>query len=193
VTFDARADLDPAAATFAALLADVRAGRTQAWQPILEAVYGDLRQLARRALRGRERTLATTAVVHEAWLKLAARPDTPIRDRAHFFALAALLMRQVIVDHARERLARKRGAGLAHVELDLAEQIADRDAQRFIELNEALAALERISPRLAHTVECRFFLGLNDSETAAVLGHSIRSVRRDWATARTHLKASLGE
>jgi RNA polymerase sigma factor (TIGR02999 family) len=113
-----------------ALRAAVRSGQVQHWDSIIRELYPELRRLAHRARNPHDRLLETTAVVHEAWLRIAARPDSPIRDRAHLMALAALVMRQVVCDHARERLAQKRGCGVEPVELSAAERMADEDWTR---------------------------------------------------------------
>jgi RNA polymerase sigma factor (TIGR02999 family) len=140
------------------LLADARAGDAAAWQRFVAPVYQDLRHMAHRQLgpRGREQTLDTTGLVHECYLRIARGARTP-NDRGHFFALAARVMRQVIVDHARERLAHKRGVGKAAIPL---EDVGDGElaqARDFVELDDALVALERVSDRQARVVECRFF------------------------------------
>lgn len=171
-----------------ALLAQARAGEGEAWDAAVALVYADLRRLAHRQLGGRpgDHTLDTTGLVHECYLRLAGAASTPV-DRNHLLALAARIMRQVVCDYARERLARKRGGGAALLSLDDVEVAELREAERLIELDDLLRKLALRDERLARVVECRFFAGLSEPETAAALGISERSVQRDWAEAREWL------
>jgi RNA polymerase sigma factor (TIGR02999 family) len=185
------------------LLGKARAGDRAAWAAILDALYPELKKIAHAALRGRpaktggQDDLQTTVLVHEAWLRLAERAPPQIRDRKHFFVLASVVMRQIVCDFARERLALKRGGGVDPVAL--AENLAVLDAeqllhaQRFVDLDSALAELEQIAPRQVRVVECRFFLGLSDAQTAEALDSSVRTVRRDWADARAWLKLAIAK
>lgn len=155
-------------------------------------VYEDLRRVARNHLR-RHRdgaTLNTTAVVHEAYLKLL-RGQSGWQDRAHFFALASTAMRQLLVDHARRRHAGKRGGWALHVTLSEAAAVSGEPALDILALNDALTALADFDPMLERVVECRFFAGLSVDETAQTLGRSARSVERDWARARAYLFDAL--
>ena len=180
------------------LLLACRDGGEEAYGRVFPLVYEHLRAVARSQLR-RERdghTLSTTALVHEAWFKLADPSQLEIRDRAHFLAVAARAMRQVLVEHARRFRAHKRGAGAVHVALDDAEhargEIAvEEKADVLVALDEALGRLSAFSPRLAQVVECRFFGGLTEEETAAALDVTARTVRRDWVKARAWLHAEL--
>jgi len=184
---------DPQGVAITQLLAEVRSGKHGAWSAIVESLYDDLRRIARGALgaAAHERTLQTTGLVHEAWLRLASRGLAPVRDRRHFFALAALVMRQVVCDYARERLAAKRGGGIEAISLAAAESVELTHAQRFVDLDAALQKLETLAPRQARVVECRFFLGLTDEQTAECLDSSVRTVRREWATARDWLQTVM--
>ncbi len=173
------------------LLDELRSGDTGAWGEILRGLYQDLRRIARGTRSVDDPLLDTTGLVHEAWIRLAERGDTPIRNRAHFFALAARIMRHVVCDYARERLAEKRGAGAAHVSLSAAEQIEHEDARSFADIDAALKTLALTAPRQVQVVECRFFLGLSDEETAEALHSSVRTVRRDWANAREWLRRTM--
>lgn len=160
---------------------------------LVPEVYEELRRIARRHLRQHALgvTLSTTAVVHEAYLKLA---DGRGRwsERAHFFALASTAMRQLLVDHARRRNADKRGAGAVHVTLSEVATAGDQSSPLdVLELDSALAALAAIDPILERVVECRFFAGLSVEETAEALARSPRSVERDWARARAYLYDAL--
>jgi RNA polymerase sigma factor (TIGR02999 family) len=155
-------------------------------------VYEELRRAAKRQRR-REReddTLSTTALVHEAYLKLVDQTKADYRDRAHFFAAAALAMRRILVDRARERLAYKRGGALRRVDLD-ESAVADDQSESLLELDEALSDLAKVDQRLARVVEYRFFGGLTEEETGAALGITARTVRRDWTKAKALLHARL--
>ena len=174
------------------MLALARAGNADAWQQVVAVVYADLRRLAHRQLAGqaREQTMDTTGLVHECYLRLAGAAGTP-NDRGHFFALAARVMRQVIVDYARERLAQKRGGGERPIALDDADAAELREAERYAALDDALAALIKVDERQARVVECRFFAGFTEEETAAALDMSLRNVQREWQVARDWLRAEL--
>jgi RNA polymerase sigma factor (TIGR02999 family) len=159
---------------------------------LMPIFYQDIRRLAHRERRrvSAGLTLQTTALVHEAYLKLHASPE--FNDREHFLRAAALAMRHVLVSHARERLAIKRGGGDAPVPLEEAPEPAKDDDAVLLEINEALERLAKINPRLAYVVECRFFAGFDDAETAIALGLTDRTVRRDWIKARAWLSRELG-
>jgi RNA polymerase sigma factor (TIGR02999 family) len=154
-------------------------------------VYEELRSLARRARRreNSDQSITTTALVHEAYFKLAAGGDGRW-PRSDFFRIAARAMRQVLVDLARTRQAAKRGGGAAPVSFDEA-LVADQRADGLLELDDALRRLEDLGPRLVRVVECRFFAGLNEEETAEVLGVTARTVRRDWIKAKGWLYQAL--
>ena len=160
---------------------------------LVPEVYDALRRIARRHLRQHAPggTLNTTAVVHEAYLKLAEGRGR-WSERAHFFALASTAMRQLLVDHARRRNADKRGAGMVHVTLvDAVATASGNSPLDVLELDSALGALAAIDPNLERVVECRFFAGLSVVETAQALDRSPRSVERDWARARAYLYDAL--
>jgi len=173
------------------MLALAGAGDVAAWEQLVAAIYADLRHIAHRQLAGqwRGQTMGTTGLVHECYLRMigAAAPN----DRGHFFALASRVMRQVIVDYARERLAQKRGGGERPIALDDADAAELREAERYAALDDALALLTRVDERRARVVECRFFAGLTEEETAAALGMGLRSVQREWQEAREWLRAEL--
>lgn len=158
-------------------------------------VYQELRRLAASALRNerREHTLQPTALVHEAYLRLADQPGSIWTDRSHFLAVASRAMRRVLVDHARTRRAQKRGAGAAMTSLDdiglpSAEVMPDTDV---LLLDAALARLVEQDPRQAQIVELRFFGGLSVEETAVVMDVSERTVKRDWQLARAWLRREM--
>lgn len=160
---------------------------------LLPLMYEDLRRIARRErLRVRAGgTLQTTALIHEAYLKL--QNLHAFNDRDHFLRASALAMRHVLVNHARDRMARKRGGGIANVSLADAPEVGEAADEMVVEINEALKNLALLSPRLAQVVECRFFAGYDDAETALALGLTDRTVRRDWVKARAWLRRELGD
>src|SRR5262245_32910544 len=170
----------PAPGEVTQLLLAWRDGDEKAPGELFAVLYEELRALARGQLRRRqlEYSLAPTGLVHEAYVKLADRTRLSLRDRGHFLALAARVMRQILLDHARRRLAQKRGGPAAAVALD-EETLADGDgaAERIVALDEALARLETLDPRLARIVEARFFAGLSVPDTAVALRLSERTVK----------------
>ncbi len=185
--------------TFEALSAriDERARSADSIRALFAALHGELRGIARlhrRALHANT-TLNTTGLVHEAYLKLSGARLGPIHDRAHFFALAAQTMRQIIIDRARRALADKRGDGATHVALDeLALADSDESASRqALAVHQALDQLERHSARLAETVSLRFFAGMTEEEIADALDRDPSTVRRDWAKARAWLFRALSD
>jgi RNA polymerase sigma factor (TIGR02999 family) len=159
----------------------------------MSRAYHELRVIAHRRLAARDRdgTLSTTALVHEAYLKLVDPSRPGWRDHAHFLALASLAMRHVLVDRARERDTVKRGGEHRRVTLDDERIPADDQAEVVLQLNEALDRLAAWEPRLARVVECRFFGGLTETETAEALGLTVRTVQRDWVKARVLLRRAL--
>lgn len=160
---------------------------------LFQVVYGELRAAAARLLSLEQpgHTLQPTALVHEAWLKLE-HADGRWQDRAHFVALAARAMRQVLVDHARRRGAAKRGAGHAFVTLeDSVEGRNDLDPAELLALDAALDRLGELEPRLRQVVELRYFGGLGDEEIGAALGVTSRTAQRDWVRARAWLHREL--
>ena len=177
------------------LLEDAADGDREALDAVFERVYSELRGLAHR-VRGDHRpdgTLNTTALANEAYLKLAGARPVDWRSRAHFFAVAARAMRQIVVDGARRRLADKRGGGRAWaVSLDEHALAAPVRAREVVALDDALTALEAFSPRRAAVVEHRFFGGLTTEEIAVVLDVSTATVERDWRAARAWLAVELG-
>lgn len=160
---------------------------------LLPAVYTELRQVADRLMRRerREHTLQPTALVHEAYLKLARQDRFRWHDREHFVAIAARAMRQVLVNHAESRGAQKRGSGWQRVDLDRWMVLFEERSTDVLALDEALIRLSEIDESAAEVVEVRFFGGLTMEETARVLGRSKRSIERDWAFARAWLRREL--
>lgn len=175
------------------LLVKVRSGDRQSLDRLFALVYDELRGQAHRQLgaAGPARTLNTTALVHEAYLKLAASERPDWEHRRHFFCVAARAMRQIIVDRARRRLAQKRGGQRDRVELDEKHVAVDEQATQLFELDAALTRLEAIDPRLGQVVELRFFAGLSVEDTARLLDVSDRTIKRDWRAARAFLHREL--
>ncbi len=175
------------------LLADLSAGEREALDELLPIVYDELRIIAHRQLRGERsgHTLGTTALVHEAYLKLVNINRMTWRDRAHFFAVSARAMRRILVDYAIMKKARKRGGGRPDLSLDEAMAMADARSEDLIALDDALGRLEAMDPRHGRIVECRFFGGMSIAETAEALGVSPATVKRDWAAARAWLNREL--
>jgi RNA polymerase sigma factor (TIGR02999 family) len=182
------------------LLLAWRAGDRDALDRLFPLVYEELRQIAHRRL-GREReghTLGTTALVNEAYLKLVDQTRAQWADRAQFFAVAARAMRRILVDYARRHHALKRGGAPVQVNLDDealgdAALVADQRADTLLALDDALTRLAELDERLARVVECRFFGGFTEEETAEVLGVTPRTVRRDWVKAKGWLYQTLRE
>ena len=155
--------------------------------------YQELRTIAHLRLMGREPggTLSTTALLHEAYLKLVDQSPAGLHDHTHLLALASLAMRHVLIDRARERMTVKRGGERRRITLDEAELSVDEEPEVLLQLNDALDRLAEFEPRLARVVECRFFGGLTERETADALGLTVRTVQRDWVKARVLLKRAL--
>ena len=176
------------------LLAKIREGSSEAESALIPLVYDELRRLARRHLR-RERpnhTLQTTALVHEAYLRLIACEQAGLADRTHFFALSATLMRRILVDHARTRRAEKRGGDIRNVALEQGLQIgSEENWDHILAVHEALTRLAEIDPRQAKVVELRFFAGMEHDEIAQALGVSDRTVKRDWRFAQAWLYSHM--
>jgi len=175
------------------LLIAFRAGDRAAMGDLFERVYHELRRMARgRTGRGDRRPIDTTALVHEAYVRLVDPSRAELQDRNHFFAVAATAMRQIVVDHARAAEAIKRGGDVVHVPLRDDAVQGRLSAIDLIALDDALARLKEISPRLCRVVELRFFLGLSVEETAEVLEVTPRTIKRDWRKARALLFEELG-
>ena len=169
-------------------------GDRQALDRLTPLVYEELRHQAARYLR-RERpghTLQTTALINEAYLRLIDAKDVQWQSRAHFFAIAANLMRRILVDHSRRRDVEKRGGSQIRLTLDEALAIAPETDVDVLAIDEALNRLANLDPQQARVVELRFFSGLNVEETATALGVSPKTVKRDWSVARAWLRREIG-
>ena len=173
-------------------LSSARAGDRAALDHVFHRVYDEIRRIADAQVQriGTEQTLSSTAIVHEAYLKLVRSPDIDWEDRSHFFAVAATAMRYILLNRARARLTQKRGGGRP---LSLEEHDApiDARAEEMIALDQALGQLAELDPRLAQVVELRYFGGLSVDETARILGVTDRTVKRDWQAARAFLYQRL--
>ena len=190
--YDSAPGVSDSAPSITELLEDLRAGRREAFDRILPLVYHELRRAARRELAVRPSdTLFTTALVHELYLKFARTPRADWRNRAHFLRAAAVAMRHILVDRARRRTAEKRGGPHRTVTLDDGLMAADTKAEALLELHEALDQLALLDERLARVVECRFFGGMTEEETAEALGISLRTAKRDWARAKSWLHKEI--
>jgi RNA polymerase sigma factor (TIGR02999 family) len=163
----------------------------QTAEELMPLFYEEVRRAARRERRrvGAGETMQTTALIHEAYLKLHQAGG--FHDEAHFLRAAALAMRHSLINYARDRIAAKRGSGVPLVSIDEAQEIGAAADEDLIEVNEALGRLAQLSPRLAQVVECRFFAGYGDDETAKALGLTDRTVRRDWIKARAWLRREI--
>jgi RNA polymerase sigma factor (TIGR02999 family) len=176
------------------LLRQHLAGEAEAFDRLVPLVYERLREIARRQLRRQSsaQTLDTTALVHEAYLQLVDETGVSWQDRSHFYAITARAMRRIVVDHVRQRVALKRGGGQAALEID--EDVvggAVGEAELVIAVDRALDSLSAFNDRLSRLVECRFFAGMTEEETAEALGISLRTVQRDWIRAQAWLRREL--
>jgi len=175
------------------LLVRWRDGDEGALESLIPLVYAELRSLAHHYLR-RERvdhTLQSTALVHEAYVRLVGHPAPALHNRAHFFGVAARLMREILVDHARAQQAAKRGGGASVLTLEDAVDRAQPEGVDVLKLDDALNELARLDPRQSRIVELRYFTGLSIDETADVLGISAATVSREWTTARAWLHREM--
>ena len=181
------------------LLRDWRSGSAQALERLMPIVYGALRAIASRHLahERRDGTLATTALVHEAYVRLVDQRDVDWQNRAHFFAIAARVMRRIVVDEARRRKRVKRGSGAAVLQLESAVELTNDGAALpmpdVLALDRALAELEAMDPDQGRIVELKFFGGLTVEEIATVMNTSTRTVKREWAVARAWLYRAIQE
>ena len=183
----------PAPADPAFTSQELLSGRLDSLDRLMPLVYDELRAIARHHLAGGDAsvTLTPTGLVHEAYLKLADQSSVQWRDRAHFFALASVVMRHILVDRARARLSRKRGGALRRITLDSGIIAAADQPDGMIALSDAIDRLAAVEPRLARVVDCRFFGGMSDAEIAEALEVTVRTVQRDWMKARMLLRRVL--
>jgi RNA polymerase sigma factor (TIGR02999 family) len=170
-----------------------RAGDPKALDALLPLVYDELRRLAHHHLKNErpEHTLQSAALVHEAYFRLVGQDLPELESRAHFFAVAAQLMRQILVDYARRRRASKRGSGVCMLTLDDAVALPQRKEVDVVALDDALNTLAEVDPRQSRVVELRFFAGLSLEETSQVMGIATATVQRDWTAARAWLHREI--
>lgn len=175
------------------LLVDWGNGDQQALEKLTPLVYQELKRLAARYLRRerREHTLQSTALVHEAWLRLIDQKQVQWQNRAQFFGIAAEMIRRILIDHARNRQAAKRGDGAIKLSLDDALATPNRRDLELVALDDALHDLAKLDPQQGRLVELRFFAGLSIEESAEVLGVSPATVKREWTTAKAWLYREL--
>jgi RNA polymerase sigma factor (TIGR02999 family) len=174
------------------MLRDWNAGNAAAFQELIPLVYNELRPLARRCLRGRgNQTLQPTALIHEAYLRLNGADGVNWQDRAHFFAVAAQVMRRVLVDSVRARMAAKRGAGAVTIMLSEPSELPSDMQPDVLDVDAALHELTALDDRQARIVELRFFGGLSVEETAEALRISPATVKREWVVAKTWIRRRL--
>ena len=186
---------DPSSYELTQLLIDCSAGSQDAFDQLFPVVYEELRRLAHRYM-SRERqghTLQTTAVVHEAYLRLIDQKHVQWQNRAHFFAIAARMMRRILITHAQSHAYAKRGGGAIKVSLDEAAILSQERAGELVALDEALNNLAAIDPRRSQVVELRFFGGLSNEEIAEVLKISPNTVTRDWNVAKAWLYREMSK
>jgi len=171
------------------LLAAWSKGDADALNKVMPLVYAELHRIARRAWSQQQNnnTLQPTALINEAYLKLAKAESASFQDRCHFFAVACSAMRQILVNHAKSRLTDKRGGGRVNVSLDEVQPAVHQEAAEIVALHEALEVLQAVDPRKSALVEMRYFGGLSVEETAAAMGVSVSTVNRDWRLARSWL------
>jgi len=183
-------------AEISALLAEMRSGRKDALGRLLPLVYKELRRLAGRCMRDERpgHTLQPTALVHEAYLRLAGQERANWQNRAQFMAIAGQLMRRLLVDHARKRHAAKRGGALVTLEESIRDPCSPVALpEEILVVNEALDRLASLDPQQSRVVELRYFAGLSAEETAEAMGISQRTVEREWALAKAWLRTQLAE
>ena len=175
------------------LLTAWRGGDKDAMERLIPIVYADLRRIAGQYMRSERggHTLQTTALVHEAYLRLTRQRDRSWENRAHFFGVAAQIMRNLLVDHARASARAKRGGGAVEVQLDVSAELSGADPERLLALDDALRRLAELDPRASRIVELRYFVGLTHEEIAEVMETSERTVKREWSTAKAWLRAEL--
>jgi RNA polymerase sigma factor (TIGR02999 family) len=175
------------------LLADLSAGNARAADALFPLLYDELHRIAHRQLRSEraDHTLCTTALVNEAYVRLVDQQRAQWQNRAQFLAVAARAMRRILVDYARRVRSGKRGGEWQRLALDDVELAVEERADMLVALDDALARLASLNPRLTQVVECRFFGGMTEAETAAALGLTERTVRRDWVKAKGWLNTEL--
>ncbi|MFH1998816.1 MAG: sigma-70 family RNA polymerase sigma factor [Planctomycetota bacterium] len=178
---------------FTQFFADLRAGKTGAEEAVFTCIYGELHAIAKSFMLDERtgHTLQTTALVHEAYMKMSGTGGGTLEDKAHFMRLAARAMRRILIDHARRKRAEKRGGGKASEAIEEAEVLVGEPRIDLIALDSALERLSALDAQLAQVVDLRFFGGLTAEEAALALGVSVRKVQYDWRMARAWLQEEL--
>jgi RNA polymerase sigma factor (TIGR02999 family) len=181
-------------ASITQLLIKWRGGDKAALDELARRIYGELRRLARYYLRQEHlgHTLQPSDLVHEAYIRLADEKDIDWQNRAHFFGIAAMRMRHILIEHARGRRAAKRGGGEYRLSLSKVDRQAEERDVNLLALDDALSRLEALDPQKSRIVELRYFAGLTIEETAEALGISPATVKRDWSMARAWLRSEIG-
>jgi RNA polymerase sigma-70 factor (ECF subfamily) len=185
----------PAAGDVTQLLADLQNGRPDAASQLTPLVYDELHRLARQQMRHErpDHTLQATALVHEAYLRLVNLPERTWRNRTHFIAIAAQVLRRILIDHARARRTAKREGTLHRVPLEEPLLMTDEQSDELVALDEALERLARFDARQSQVVELRYFGGLTVEETAEAMGISPKTVKREWSVARAWLHREVSK
>ena len=185
--------MEPSQSDVTSLLKQFTQGDKEAAEKLIPLVYDELKRLARSYMRREapDHTLQTTALVHEAYLKLVGQRSANWQSRSHFFGIAAQLMRRILIDHARGQLREKRGGGKAILPLKADLAFSPEQSEELMRLDEALDRLSVLDPRQGKVVELRFFGGLSVEETSGFLGVSPKTVKRDWVVAKAWLHAEL--
>jgi RNA polymerase sigma-70 factor, ECF subfamily len=175
------------------LLEQWNCGDREALETLMPLIYEELRKMARRYMRHQNpgHTLQTTALIHEAYLRMVGQKERQFQNRSHFFGIAAQAMRHILIDYARSRHTAKRGGAARPISLEEAALVTQERAAELVAFDEALNELERLSKRQSKVVELRYFGGLSVAETAVVLEVSPDTVRRDWTMAKTWLHRAL--
>ena len=179
----------PATERITSILVALREKQPEAFNHLVAVVYPELRRIARRELRRTQRggTPDTGSIVNETYLKLIDQTRVNWQNRNHFFAIAARAMRQVLIDRARKRERQKRGGGIEEVTLDDRVSAIQTEPEKLLVIDDLLNRMEAVEPRWREVFECRFFGGYSESETAAIVGRSTRTVQREWQLAKTWL------
>ena len=179
--------------TITILLAAARQGSEHAAEELMNAVYSELRRMAQRQMKGErgDHTLQPTALVHETYLRLLKTENVEWADRSHFFCVAASIMRRILVDHARSHKTKKRGGAACKIELSDWLVYSEQNSDELLSLNDALEKLHQFAPRQSRLIELHFFGGLTFDESAAILGVSSKTAKRDWWAARTWLHGEI--
>jgi RNA polymerase sigma factor (TIGR02999 family) len=184
----------PPTSTVTEMLAKARAGDSSALANVFPLIYDELHRLAQQQLRREPdgHTLSPTALVHEAYMRLIDYSRMEWNGRSHFLAVASTAMRRILVDHARGHRSMKRGGGaIRHVPIESIQLGTEERAELLIAVDDALERLKEIDPRQAQVVECRFFGGMTEEETAEALGIGLRTAKRDWARAKSWLHREI--